>query len=201
MKIAIGFVAVTAALMSTSASAAIITFAGLPGSNGSAFTGPYVEAGYSVSAMAGQVFEGHQFGNPSPSLVVGTVFGSISTGTIQVVKSGGGTFSFGGFDLIGQNGNAGYTVTGTLGASSVFSFSGSQGGTFTTLAGAAGTIDKLIFALNASGSSLNLDNINVSAAVAAVPESATWAMMVLGFGLVGAGMRARRTSVRFANLV
>ena len=84
MKIAIGFVAVTAALMSTSASAAIITFAGLPGSNGSAFTGPYVEAGYSVSAMAGQVFEGHQFGNPSPSLVVGTVFGSISTGTVQI---------------------------------------------------------------------------------------------------------------------
>jgi len=32
----------------------------------------------------------------------------------------------------------------------------------------------------------------------AVPEVATWAMMFSGFGLVGAAMRRRRTSVRFA---
>lgn len=41
----------------------------------------------------------------------------------------------------------------------------------------------------------------VSLAVAAVPEPATWAMMVLGFGMVGFGFRARRkvsTKVSFA---
>ena len=32
----------------------------------------------------------------------------------------------------------------------------------------------------------------------AVPEPATWAMMIAGFGLVGAGMRRRKAVVRFA---
>jgi Trypsin len=31
-----------------------------------------------------------------------------------------------------------------------------------------------------------------------VPESSTWAMMIAGFGLVGASMRRRRTTVKFA---
>jgi hypothetical protein len=34
--------------------------------------------------------------------------------------------------------------------------------------------------------------------VRAVPEVATWAMMMGGFAVIGAGMRHRRTSVRFA---
>jgi hypothetical protein len=32
----------------------------------------------------------------------------------------------------------------------------------------------------------------------AVPEPATWAMMILGFGVIGAGMRRRRVNVSFA---
>jgi len=56
-----------------------------------------------------------------------------------------------------------------------------------------------------------VDNISVSfgagnsvtanfepAAVAAVPEPASWAMMIGGFGLVGAAARTRRRAVRFA---
>jgi len=35
-------------------------------------------------------------------------------------------------------------------------------------------------------------------AFAGVPESSTWAMMIVGMGAVGAGMRRRRTAVRFA---
>ena len=35
-------------------------------------------------------------------------------------------------------------------------------------------------------------------ATAAVPEVATWAMMVGGFGMVGGALRRRRTTVRFA---
>jgi hypothetical protein len=34
--------------------------------------------------------------------------------------------------------------------------------------------------------------------VQSVPEPATWAMMVVGFGLIGSGLRRRRTTVRFA---
>ena len=55
---------------------------------------------------------------------------------------------------------------------------------------------------NADGSTsvrdanLNLTLVNPPAA--AVPEVATWGMMVVGFGLAGAAMRYRRSSVRFA---
>lgn len=43
-------------------------------------------------------------------------------------------------------------------------------------------------------------NLVVSASVAAVPEPATWGMMLLGFGMMGASMRYRRksTAVSFA---
>ena len=34
--------------------------------------------------------------------------------------------------------------------------------------------------------------------VASVPEPATWAMMIGGFGLAGAALRRRRATVRFA---
>ena len=49
----------------------------------------------------------------------------------------------------------------------------------------------------------NVTNITFSAAVAAdaaVPEPATWGMMLLGFGLAGASMRSRRrrTAVTYA---
>lgn len=39
-----------------------------------------------------------------------------------------------------------------------------------------------------------LDNVSVTA----VPEPATWAMMIAGVGLVGASMRRRRANVQFA---
>lgn len=38
----------------------------------------------------------------------------------------------------------------------------------------------------------------VSLAVSAVPEPATWAMMIAGFGLAGASLRRRKTAVSFA---
>lgn len=43
-----------------------------------------------------------------------------------------------------------------------------------------------------SGASLKLE-------AAAVPEPASWALMLAGFGLIGCALRARRTSIRFAN--
>ena len=49
-----------------------------------------------------------------------------------------------------------------------------------------------------AGAKLQLDNINVTAIGAAVPEPATWAMMIGGFGVIGASLRRRRRAVRFA---
>ena len=57
------------------------------------------------------------------------------------------------------------------------------------------------FSAFADNLTLNTDQATFSydfQAAAAVPEPATWAMMIMGFGLVGASMRRRQVSVRFA---
>ncbi|MBT9472342.1 MAG: PEPxxWA-CTERM sorting domain-containing protein [Phenylobacterium sp.] len=41
-----------------------------------------------------------------------------------------------------------------------------------------------------------LDNVSIGVS-SAVPEPATWAMMIMGFGLVGSAMR-RRQALHFA---
>jgi hypothetical protein len=41
-----------------------------------------------------------------------------------------------------------------------------------------------------------LDNVRLDISPAAVPEPASWAMMIAGFGVVGLGMRRRRTSAK-----
>jgi hypothetical protein len=48
-----------------------------------------------------------------------------------------------------------------------------------------------------NGAGLDFASFTVDATAAVVPEPATWGMMLVGFGLVGAGMR-RRTSVAVA---
>lgn len=54
------------------------------------------------------------------------------------------------------------------------------------------------FTLASSANSLETDNFGITAAV---PEPATWGMMLLGFGLMGASMRRRRSSVTLAQAV
>lgn len=49
-----------------------------------------------------------------------------------------------------------------------------------------------------SGSPLQVNYRLVVSQVAAIPESSTWAMMIGGFGLLGAGLRRRSVRVRFA---
>ncbi|PZN93222.1 MAG: hypothetical protein DCF31_13380 [Alphaproteobacteria bacterium] len=46
--------------------------------------------------------------------------------------------------------------------------------------------------INGSAETFNLDNAQFGNVSAAVPEPAAWGLMVVGFGLVGAGMRSRR---------
>lgn len=40
--------------------------------------------------------------------------------------------------------------------------------------------------------------VNVNGEASAVPEPATWAMMLLGFGAIGTATRRRKTAIRFA---
>ena len=52
---------------------------------------------------------------------------------------------------------------------------------------------------NQTGASNVFDNVRYgSAAAGAVPEPATWAMMIIGFGMVGASLRRRQAKVAFA---
>lgn len=148
-----------------SGQAATIDFSGLPGSNGSAFNGPYVEDGFSVTRVGGQVFEGHIFGNPAPSLVVGNVFDGGTNGDISVTF-GGSTFALESFDFYTQNGTGGYSVFGSLNGAPVFSLAATHSpqGPWFQIAGNAGVIDTLLFRLESFGTSVNLDNIVLNAA-------------------------------------
>ena len=110
----------------------------------------------------------------------------------------GGNVPFGGTDPVSgatfQVTNAAYTAAGSAGACATPYFSGNyhhcdwqdgNGQTFGPWAGTAGAqtfADQLFVRTNG-----------------AVPEPSTWAMMLLGFGLIGAGMRRRqKVAVRYA---
>lgn len=55
------------------------------------------------------------------------------------------------------------------------------------------------FAISANNDSAGLRFQNISYnSVAAVPEPASWALMIAGFGIAGASMRRRRTTVRLS---
>jgi hypothetical protein len=66
-------------------------------------------------------------------------------------------------------------------------------GLFTVVGGAGETFTGITLA---SGSnSFEIDRLAVSGAV---PEPATWAMMIAGFGFIGGTMRVRRRTLSFA---
>lgn len=50
------------------------------------------------------------------------------------------------------------------------------------------------YRVNAGGLSTGFVTANASAVTAAVPEPATWAMMLFGFGAIGFGMRRRKST-------
>jgi len=93
--------------------------------------------------------------------------------------------------LLGQTGNVIDTFSGTTinGAQTTFPGSASLRATFT---GNAGTTYYGIRFSNPTGQgSFEFDNL---AFTNAVPEPATWAMMLVGFGMVGAAARRRRAA-------
>jgi len=189
-----------------------IDFGGLPDSSDTPFFGPYVEDGFSISLIAGEAFVAKAFGNPVPNLYFGTVTGTPDA-TFELVRVGGGAFVFDQVDLAAQNGDMDYSIEGFLGAASLFTLNGVWNGTTYPAPPTFGTfdpadtlpgIDRLVFSFYAHGTSGNIDNIVVHETTSvpgptAVPEPATWAMMLMGFGAIGYGARRRRApNVRFA---
>jgi PEP-CTERM motif len=122
------------------------------------------------------------YGNPPP-IVGSSFFGNGPCGAFS-----GGAFSTRQGNVSSNN------VCQTLGSAPWTSYSigfrAANSGSFRLLLGdySAGISDN-------KGALLD----NVSLSIASVPEPATWAMMIMGFGLIGGAMRsARRTTVRFA---
>lgn len=212
----IAFLVATSALasLSISAHAQTITFDNLPttgqfNGNGNAFTS-YTENDFTASAPAGQFVQATNpfLNTPStlPALLTGT-FNGATNATLTV--TGTGMFYLSSLDLFlselgPQQPSSSYSITGYLGnvlqyftPPTILSAGLNQYST----GGDKTPIDRLAISTSSLGQ-LYLDNINVTpvTAVAAVPEPATWGMMIAGFGAVGFAMRRRRTqaTVRFA---
>lgn len=95
-----------------------------------------------------------------------------------------------GFVAVNGNNLLSYSVgtVGSFGNSGwqAFSYTATSAGTYTLSFGARNNGD------NFSSSGAVLDNVSVAPGV---PEAATWAMMIAGFGLVGAAMRRRSAAI------
>jgi hypothetical protein len=105
------------------------------------------------------------------------------------------------------------TDVADLGRGLTVLINGGSGGVFDLLSGSAGANGNLLFfgvtsatpisSITFAGAGQNdgfgFDDLTVGQAAAAVPEPATWAMFIGGFGLIGGAMRRRqRVAVRFA---
>ncbi len=156
-----------------------ISFSGLAGSNGSAFSS-YNESGFNVLSLSGTWNQAQAFGNPTPS-----IFSSSTSASITVTRIGGGSFEFLGFAL----GNAGFSpfsfsFLGLANGASVFSsgtLAGQSTNGFVTQNNSdASLIDELQITVNkGQTTSYNIDNIQLSTTTT-VPEPSTVALLGLG---------------------
>ena len=116
-----------------------------------------------------------------------------------VTKVGGGTFSFYDAYLQSWSHSAGDSISGSIAGYSaggtlvgIQFFSDVLGWTDVSATGAIGTFDNITSLVFAPSDLTLIDNLQVDATTPAVPEPATWAMMLVGIGCVGVGLRTRR---------
>jgi hypothetical protein len=119
-------------------------------------------------------------------------FSDPTVGTVTSGTSTGFTFKTGGLNSSGCNltgnffcfANNGYTLPNSSSVSLDFSVTSNMVGSWTNW-----TPD---FKIDWTGSKNNYDLVSLAIPVNAVPEPATWALMLLGFGGIGVAMRRRR---------
>jgi hypothetical protein len=138
---------------------------------------------------------------------VGSSFGDVNNaGLITFTPAAGYEVSFGSFDFVDRNSgsrSATFSLTDSLG-NSVFNFTSPvlrQRTTYT--ADTAFFSGPLSFVFDGIGASVpSVDNVLLTtrriAVNSAVPEPATWAMMIGGFGMIGGAMRRGRQTRVFA---
>ena len=181
-----------------------------PGGRTGYVYGPWLEDGYSVSAS--------RCSNQNTCFVTtGTTLSSLDrtgaaltnmmgSATTTIARTDGAAFLLNAIDMANNYGNySGYGPT-TMTVDFLFTFADglTQATTYTldNFAGQRLTVNNLTFDLAPlssfsftprAGSSgfVQFDNVRLSD-VAAVPEPATWGLMILGFGAVGGALRRRR---------
>ncbi len=118
------------------------------------------------------------------------VFGPVDGfgGITQTLTAAAGTFTIS-FDLGNDAGAGNYVV---FDGTTLLSNIGNQGSVHYSFTVTAGANPTLTFGFYNPPAYYNLDNVSVTSG--AVPEAATWAMLIAGFGLVGAVARRRRES-------
>lgn len=179
-----GLALAAAVLGAGTATAAVVTFEALPGSNGQTFTS-YTESGFTLESLSGLAYIGKAYGNPVPNVFF--------RGANEFRLSGTSTFVFNAIDFASHNGNMNYTVTGFLNGGQAWTFGSSIASNigFMNVAGTSATaVDYVMLMLTANGTSANLDNINVEMQGVPVPEPMSLALVALA--LAGAGLARRR---------
>ncbi|KQS04017.1 hypothetical protein ASG11_06930 [Sphingomonas sp. Leaf357] len=200
------------AMIAMPASASVIDFSDVT-SGSCAYAGASLTSGgFTFSAPGNAVFvcnSGVLAQNTSAAIVAAN-----GLSVLNFAPVAGGVFSLNGFQAGSRTADfnittgstqsaTGILVEGLSGsivvASTSFSFTGFDFSTFQLSNAFSGLTSARI---TATGPNANaefvLDNVVVNAA--AVPEPATWGMMILGFGMIGAAARSRKvkTSVAFA---
>tara|TARA_R110002049_G_scaffold2750_2_gene21755 strand:+ start:632936 stop:633586 length:651 start_codon:yes stop_codon:yes gene_type:complete len=181
--------------------AGIIAFEPLaPLTNGSIYTG-HSEMGFDITSIAGEWRVGGSFGNPIPSIYANPD-GTTPTFEIDVVESNGATFSLNSVDLASNNGASDYAFTGYFGGSVVLTQTGSitpappfQFYTIANTVSPNQVLDRLVVGVSPvnAPSSFNMDNINLAAVGAPVPEPTTLCIFgCVTLAAVSGGARRRR---------
>ena len=127
----------------------------------------------SVYLTNGGGFTGYEFTIQYGSHDVGKNTPALLTIGYDLVGGGGGAFTYNANDAVRQN----------------LRFTGSAATDFQLLATNGDVLSRVYLLSTARFDQIKQNDINVAPQVGAVPEPSTWATMLLGFGLMGAGYR------------
>lgn len=163
---------------------------------------PIVRSGFELGIVAGQEQHLHEIDSRNFGLASnGTGVLLVDRNTQLFLQSAvaGTAFALTSFDIasaLNNNPGSTFTATGYLGGSVVGTVSGALGSSFATFGG-FGNVDRVVFDGFGGGGGYELDNVVLNGARGAVPEPATWGMLMLGFALAGGALRRRSAKVSY----
>jgi hypothetical protein len=214
MRVAVPLIAIALMSAGSAASAAttVLNFDGLRGRNGSTgyVYGPYSEQGYTLGANrcsnSNTCFVTTGTSRTSLDRDGAALVNYLGSAVSTIRRTDGSAFMLDSIDMASNYGNSSGFGQPTLGVRFTFAFADGQSQVVDyTLANTPGewlTVNTLRFDLaplvsfswtpttNSSGF-VQFDNVALSDVSAAVPEPASWAVMVAGFGMAGGALRRR----------